>query len=384
MIWDMNIKKLLYMKFGYLVSVFMLSGMVLSCAKQLNTPDPDLPTGDSDLVKVDFTIANGENTKVIGITDANETRLNRYAVFAFDVESGWFAYKVSTSGESVQLQLRSDRTYHCYALTNYPASGSASLNPAGISRESDLTGKIAYLADNSVSSLMMYGMENVTVAPMDFDPLTDPSAITPVSKTIHVKRIVSRIDVTQVAVDFTGKPYFDGKTFVLKGIYMTNLYKSTRFASDYSFAELSNTRSMWYNGGGWHRGGVAESGIDALVGNTELNVTLTKSAPYTVSNSFYVLPNATPKVSDEHQMDTWSKRCTRIIIEAALDGETMYYQVDVPAMERNIIYRVNNIVITGRGSNDPEIIDITPMDEVISFSIEASDWDTPINVNENS
>lgn len=367
------------------LSILAVTGMLFSCAKQLAPVDPDAPTGDSELVDVVFMVSDDSDTKVTGISEANEKKVDRYTVFAFDSESNWVTYKTSSAGENVTLTVRSGRNYRCYALVNYPVSGAGSLNPAGVTSESDLTGKVAYLSDNSASSLLMYGMETVSVSPVVYDPEADPSTIVPESKTIHVHRLVSRIDVPKVAVDFTGKSYFDGKTFVLTGIYLTNLYRTTKYGSDYTYSELSSTRSAWYNGGGWHLGDVPDAAIDALVGDRGLNVTLTKASPYTVSHSFYAFPNACPVGSDEHQMGVWRKRCTRIVIEATLDGETMYYQVNVPSMEHNRIYAVNNVVITGRGSNNPEEIDIDPLDQNISFEVVVQDsWETPVNVTENS
>ena len=62
----------------------------------------------------------------------------------------------------------------------------------------------------------------------------------------------------------------------------------------------------------------------------------------------------------------------------------MYYQVNVPSMERNHIYSVSNIVIKGLGSKDPEVVDYYEDGESVSYSIETSDWDGDYSVTEES
>ena len=122
----------------------------------------------------------------------------------------------------------------------------------------------------------------------------------------------------------------------------------------------------------------------ALARQDGINVVIDGSTPYNVKNSFYAYPNATPIGSDMHAMGSWYRRCTRIIIEADMDGTVMYYQVNVPSMERNHIYSVSNIVIKGLGSKDPEVIDYYEDGESVSYSIETSDWDGDYSVTEES
>ncbi|MBO6097366.1 MAG: hypothetical protein J6P56_08675, partial [Bacteroidales bacterium] len=101
---------------------------------------------------------------------------------------------------------------------------------------------------------------------------------------------------------------------------------------------------------------------------------ITPDAPYTVPLSFYAFPNPHPLVGDRHDMTVWTRRCTRVVIEATLGSETMYYQINVPEMERNYVYSAANIVIRGRGSSDPEIIDIDP--DILDLSFDINDgWD---------
>ena len=351
------------------------------CARPLPDTDPEAPTGTGPLVEVVFSAsgeAGGVLTRATGITPAAEQAVGRWAVFAFDNDSGWFAFSGSESGGSVTINLRAGRTYTCHAIVNYPVSGTGAFNPAAVRTPSDLTGTIAYLSDNAPGSLVMFGSTSVTPGAAGYDPAG--GEVPSVETTISVSRLVSRIDVTQVGVDFSEKPYLAAKTFTLRHIYVTNACRTTRYGRDYAFSELSSPRSAWYNTMGWHRGEPGESGMDGLLGDRGIDAVLSAGTPHTPTHSFYAFPNPTPRTADRHDIDEWTARSTRIILEATIDGDTVYYQINLPAMERNHIYSAQNIVIRGRGSNDPELMDVDP--DVIDATIVSDDgWETGDDIN---
>lgn len=363
------------------LSVLVLAG---SCAKPLLIEEPSgADGGDEDLVTVTFSVGEGPSTRSTGVTDALERKIDRWALFVFDTASGWFTRESSSTGGSIPVTLRAGRRYDCHAMVNYATTGAGAFNPGSVRAPSDLTGKVAYLSDNAVGSLLMYGRAEITPAVADYDPQAHvpPAAET---RSINVRRIVSRVDVRSVAVDFSGNPSLASKTFTLRHIYMTNIYRTTRYSSDYTLLELSGSRSSWYNSCGWHGGEPGEAAIDALVGDRDINAVITPGNPHTAVHSFYVFPNCTPKAADTHETGLWGIRCTRIILEATIDGDTLYYQVDVPAMERNHIYSASSITIRGRGSRDPEAVAIDPDAVEVTFSVSDGGWEGPENVLENS
>ena len=98
--------------------------------------------------------------------------------------------------------------------------------------------------------------------------------------------------------------------------------------------------------------------------------------PYTGSHSFYAFPNPTTEAQDIRTVGAWTRRCTRLVIEASIGDDVVYYAINVPSMGRNRIYAASNLVIHGRGSNDPEIIDIDP--DIIDVDFEPvidDSWD---------
>lgn len=346
----------------------LTAALLPSCAKPLAYEEPSpLPIGEEDLVTVLFSASGGAGSKVTGVTDAAESSIWRWALFAFDTESGWFRCESASGGSALPLQLRAGRTYTVYAVVNYPERGVGAFVPSSVRTPSDITETVAYLGDNAPGALLMYGSTTVTPQPVSYDP-EDPGEREPERKAISVRRLVSRVDLRGLSVDFSGKPQLQGKTFTLRRVFVTNAYRSSRYGSDYAFSELSPTRSAWYNSGGLHRGEGTEAGMDALLVDGPVGQVVTAGSPYTGSHSFYPFPNPTPASEDILTMDAWTRRCTRLVIEASIDSDIVYYAIRVPSMVRNRIYAASSVVIHGRGSNDPEVVDIDP--EVITATVE--------------
>lgn len=351
-----------------LIAGALTAALLPSCAKPLAYEEPSpLPVGEEDLVTVLFSASGGAGSKVTGVTDAAESSIGRWALFAFDTESGWFRCESASGGSALPLQLRAGRTYTVYAVVNYPERGVGAFVPSSVRTPSDITETVAYLGDNAPGALLMYGSTTVTPQTPAYDP-EDPGEPEPERKAISVRRLVSRVDLRGLAVDFSGKPQLQGKTFTLRRVFVTNAYRSSRYGSDYAFSELSPTRSAWYNSGGLHRGEGTEAGMDALLVDGPVGQVVTAGSPYTGSHSFYPFPNPTPASEDILTMDAWTRRCTRLVIEASIDSDIVYYAIRVPSMVRNRIYAASSVVIHGRGSNDPEVVDIDP--EVITATVE--------------
>lgn len=320
---------------------------------------------DSLFVNVVFSVLGNGSTKISGITQGDESHIARWCIFAFQDGTSHFRYASSSSGSPLPLKLLAGQRYSCHAIVNYPVSGTGAFDPSAVRTPGDLMEKTAYLGDYSAGSLPMFGSTYAIPRPGMEDNIT-----------INVRRLVSRIDIRGVRVDFSAKPQLAGKTFILRSIYITNAYRTTRYEQDYAFSELSSTRTAWYNTGGWHRGEPADAGIDAVAGDISINRAVSADTPYNLTHSFYVFPNPTPLSQDIRTMEAWTRRCTRLVIEASLDSDIMYYAINVPEMERNQIYAASNVIIHGRGSNDPEIIDIDPdVLEVTLSPVMDDSWD---------
>ena len=70
------------------------------------------------------------------------------------------------------------------------------------------------------------------------------------------------------------------------------------------------------------------------------------------------------------QLIDWSARYTRLVVEATLGGEVMYYPVSLPEVLPNSAYEVT-LRVTRRGSPDPDI----PVTGVAAeFKVDVQDW----------
>lgn len=362
----------------------VLSALVIACAKPLAPIDITEPTGDEELVPVSFTTGTGPDTKLVDILTDNEKNITRWALVVFDDESGWNTYGTASGNSAISLRLRGGRSYTGYAIVNYPTSGTGSFTPSPFSSFSEFKARLATLEGCTPSSLLMYG--SLTFTPTVTTQASEAVSTepTPEEKTIHVKRILSRVDVKKIIVDFSGKPTLSGKTFTLRHIYLSNLYRNTTYISDLSYAGLSNTRSAWYNSGGWHRGEGGIASIDVITSDRDIDSVISAGSPYVRNHSFYAIPNPTPESSDDRQMGLWGKRCTRLVIEATIDTDTYYYAITIPSMARNSIYEFQSITIKGKGSNDPEVLDMDPSDLIVDFSVSRDGWDMAGEITENS
>ena len=104
-------------------------------------------------------------------------------------------------------------------------------------------------------------------------------------------------------------------------------------------------------------------------------IKLPYSSTWTADKYFYCYPNPTETDSSE---ETWSARRTRLVLEATLGGEVMYYPVTLPVIEPNSSYEVT-VKITRRGSPSPDI----PVTGIAAeFSVDVQNWITKDRIEE--
>lgn len=341
------------------IGYFLVGLLALSCAKPVDWVDPEGTYADAELVSVTFNISVNNHTKATDVTDDDDAAIVRWTVFAFDDEDGWMRYGTSEGGKSIDLHLFTGRQYTCYAFANYSTVGMSAFKPATVRTAADLVNRVATLSDNAVGKLMMYGKTAVVPSIVsrgepeeeggEEELIGDPV-------TLEVTRIVSRINVEGFCVDFSGMGEDAPSKFVLRGIYVTNAYRTNRLGSDYMENEISGVRSAWYNTGGYHVGEVGIDALDNLLSEKDLKVTVSEGKSFSKRVTFYAFPNRTEEEDDEYQMAIWTRRCTRVLIEAQLDGKTNYYQMDVPDIRRNHVYVLSDIVISGPGSAEEESV----------------------------
>lgn len=333
-------------------------------APEVPVPVPETAVGHCGTGTVCIRLEGGTSTKVTHPSAESEKQCHRWTFWLFDQDGDSVVYGNGQAGEEIRRTVLTG-TYTAVAMVNGPAG----LDPVSVKKIDDIRLRVADLADNAPSELLMYGETRLTLE----KDLTVEAAI-------QVKRLVAKVGVKKISVAFEN-PYLAAKTTVLEAVYLTNVYRSARLGKDFSTEELSPSRSAWYNAMGWHLSGESSPACDLLLGETGLDAVLTPSAPHTDDHFFYAFPNPVPQERDTHQ-DDWSVRCTRMVLQVAVGGKVFYYQIAVPQMERNKVYLAEEVVLKNLGSQDPEL-EIPGSVDVV-FSVFGADWDEDYSITENS
>lgn len=307
-------------------------------------------------IEIVFSI-QGEETRTIG-TDG-ECAVEDWALLLYKngrlIEAG-----TSESGSAITKTLAAGG-YTAFAVVNPPTS----FDPENYPKLSFLTSEESALRDNSPGRLVMFGSRSFTV------PV--PNGRT---QMIGVDRLVCKAEIQKISVDFTD-PLLATRTFILKGIYLTNCYGISRFDEDFEPEEILSNAFAWHNRMGFQ----TDADINDLLAETDLNAFITSGRPHVQEHSFYYYPNPLPETMD-NRSGIWIRRLTRLVIEAEIGERTYYYTITLPVSERNKTYIIEEAVIRKLGSRDPEMEEPGSIDVVFRASVE--DWSPEYNVTENS
>ena len=307
-------------------------------------------------VEVVFSVL-GETTRATG-TDG-EAAVDDWVLLLY--RNGRLAEAgTSSSGSEIRKTLPVGE-YTAYAVVNPPAS----FDPAGFSDPGALAGAESALGDNTPGRLVMAGCRTVSV------PVPDGSV-----QRIGVDRLVCKAGIRKVSVQFEN-PDLAARPFRLRGMYLTNCYGKSRYGSDWTADDILSTTSVWHNRMGFH----SETGVDGLLAETSLDIPVTADWPHTQEHIFYFYPNPLPASADTRS-GTWSRRKTRLVLEAQIGERTYYYPVTLPESQRNRTYLIEEAVIRKLGSLDPEKDEPGAID--ITFSTSPDDWSPEYNVTETS
>ena len=311
---------------------------------------------DEGTVEVVFSVL-GEETRVTGTE--GERAVDNWTLLLYKdgrlTEAG-----TSDSGSAIKKKLAAG-DYTTFAVVNPPSSFQAAAFP----ELSSLTGAESALQDNAPGRLVMAGSRTVTV------PVPDG-----VTQQIGVDRLVCKAGIRKISVQFAN-PLLADRPFILKAIYLTNCYGKSRYGSDLSATDILSDVSCWHNRMGFQ----SDGGVNGLLSERDIDAALTADKPHLQEHAFYFYPNPLPETLDSRS-GTWSRRHTRLVIEAQIGGRTYYYPVTLPASGRNKTYIIEEAVIRKLGSQDPEQDEPGAMD--VTFSTSTDDWSPAYTVTETS
>ena len=330
-------------------TVLLLSVLLLAGCRQA------APPGDGT-VEVIFSI-QGEDTRVTGTT--GEQAIDTWTLLLYKddrlVEAG-----TSNSGAAIKKKLVTGN-YTAFAVVNPPVSFRAD----GYPRLGALTEAESALRDNVPGRLVMTGSRTIAV------PVPDGNI-----QRISVDRLVCKAGIRKISVLFTD-PVLAGRPFRLKAIYLTNCYGKSRYGSDWNASDILSDPSCWHNRMGFQ----TDSSVDGILADRDIDAILTADSPYVQEHTFYFYPNPLPETLD-NRSETWTRRHTRLVIEAQIGERTYYYPVTLPASYRNRTYFIEEAVIRDLGSQDPEQEQPGTVD--ITFSTSTDDWSPAYSVTETS
>lgn len=285
-------------------------------------------------------------TRVVDTGD--EDAVNTYQVFVYSLDSELLETyaKVSGTETSVKLNCRVGRK-EIVVLANAPDH--TALTSLSLMKQTR-----SMLEHNAVGALVMEGSSIVD--------LTSSSSVE-----VKLKRIVAKVRLTDIKVDFESASY-DESQFEVLSAYLINVPADKKYLA--TTAETTDELpTCWYNKLGY----IFNSMYDSLL-YSEINVQ--GVTDYETDHVFYCYPN--PYVADDYSSEVWTERPTRLIVKAQYEDNVYYYPISLPVLRQNTVYDVS-LVITRPGTTDWN--DNMKKYEDL-FTISVLDWETGVSVEE--
>lgn len=315
----------------------LLAGVLLtSCGEKY---------GECDTVKAVFTAVWGESATRAAGTAAGENVIGTLDILVFDTHGNLLTAGRNASGNQLVLDVPRGSAV-CYAV------GNAHTSLSGVMTEAELLSRTSRLVDNGASDFEMIGRTSHT-----FDGADNVN--------IAIDRFAVKVVLDGIEVALSDPSWAaSGVTSVsITDMYLTNVNPSV----DYGLTSTGPTAS-WFNQME-RQVGAADTYIYESVGTAVADGGADAGKHY-----FYCYPN--PTVSDT-EGGAWSARHTRLVVQAILGGMVCYYPITLPVLERNHCYTIQGLVITGAGSDDPDVLDIRAP---LSFTVSVTPWN-PLNHN---
>ena len=314
------------MKRQFLLTAAFAALALVSCNRE---PAP----ADNRPVQVTVSVRGAAETRVASPSASNESKVNSLQLLVFNGNQ-LEDYVDAGSATSITLTATSGvRTI--WALVNAPAAGS-------VQTIGQLLETVSNLSDNAPDSFVMTGSESCN--------LQDNANVT-----VTVRRLVSKVSVKKISTDFQHS--LAAETLTLDAIYLINVAGN----GDY---EGLGTPTLWLN-----KLQYKSSDHNALLRDT-VGATVKNGTPYLTGHAFYPYPNP---VETESFASTWSARHTMLVVEVTLQGKKGYYPLELPVLERNKTYIINELILKHRPGDVP-YKPIETGDAAVNLSVR--DWES--------
>ncbi len=255
---------------------------------------------------------------------------------------------------SVTVDVPKNQILHWYVLANAPSSALQ-----GYSREEQLLAAESLLTHSTTTSLVMYDTGEITTS-------------TPSTVNVRLDRYACKVTVNSIRVDYYDS-FSTAPAVTLEKVALINV----RGSIPYSGLQTALAGDLWYNKM------TVQSSFPSPVGGMLVknygSQQVTSSSAIALNESLYCMPNTVSNGDNYQNAPSWTPRSTRVSILLNINGTDNWYPVDLPAMQVNRHYILDNFVIMGPGSNSP---DIPVTRDEVSFTYSVTEWTTgdPVDV----
>lgn len=311
---------------GYkaLVVLFTVFALI-SCNKE--------GTEGGDKVRVSFSA--GLRTKASSVPGVNTLDLLVFRA------GGSLEVHGRESGSEITASVVVGSPMKWYLVANAPA-GSFD----GVADEGSFLSGLSRLADNTSSQFVMAASGSRVFAAGDV-------------VTAELTRLACKVTLGSVSAPFLSSSYA-GSDVRVTGLYLINAVGSCPYG-------MTPAQGDWYNRMGVDAG--LPSDVKGLLVK-DLDMPLT-AAGVDGSWSLYCMPNPVANGVHSGTAPEWSPRNTRLVLEISLDGRKSWFPMDMPSMECNHEYIVNDVRLLGEGSGHQ---DIPVSRNGITFDVSVNEW----------
>lgn len=315
--------------------------------------DPEIGSTDGEPLTLSVSVDSGNISK--GTSSGDEEAVNGVQIVLF--RDGILYASASSGKGTVDLKV-SKGEYDLFAFVNDPSDW---ISRPELTEEMILNSASSY-SDNSLSSFVMFGSH---------PSLEVDDKYTSVH--VHVDRLMSKIVLEDIAVDFSSNTHYKGCGLLIRNIYLTNVIGNCPYSLIPSAAPSST--GLWFNRMGPED---CPAPIDAMTADKGLEITVPDGSSKNIGLIYYAYPNGCISDSDS---GTWQARRCRLAIEAVLDGKECWYHITMPPMKANSSYIIRSCTIKNIGGRSPEDNSWPSCEAVITESL---NWDHTFTVEEES
>lgn len=291
---------------------------------------------------VDFPLTKG------AITSGAENAVRSLDLLVFRANGALESHVRVGSESYVEADLITGEELTYYVVANLPAE-----RLALVSSKSEFLSTLTYLSDTAMNSMVMSGSGTLTLSG-NSDVEVGP---------IGLDRYACKVSISDITVSWLSS-FATPPSCVVNRVLVMN----ARTAEPLSGTATAAADAYWVNK-------LTDEAVDpaSMVGYLVYDnpaLAVSSSAKTALGSVVYAMPNAS--TGDAIASDTpWAPRRSRVCVELLIDGQSNWYPIDLPAMERNTHYIVSELVIKGPGTTAPDMgIDRT----AITFGIDVATW----------